>query len=167
MILGGTSYVYKKEMGLEVRSEKKVNLGKLLICETDEDFTLQEYLKETQCEQKSTQESEKSSLNCSIEESMLSNQTSKDFLDWNPHLFPHETNKTKIEYLQSQIEEEESKTRKRSSILHKYAGFEGLEEENSFVPIILPKPVPISKFCVDKEEANFCFRGGISKRNSR
>jgi len=105
-------------------------------------MTLREYVKEAKSEQ-STQESLQS-----LEESSFSIQMSSDFLDWNPHIFPHETNKSKIEYLQSQIEQEGMQ---RKSVLSKYTGFEGLEEEDSYVPIIIPKSMPIIRIPSAKE----------------
>ena len=53
-----------------------------------------------------------------------------NFLHWNPHIFPNETNKAKIQYFKQKAEEEAA----RKSTLNTYSEFEGLEDEEFTSP---------------------------------
>jgi len=52
-----------------------------------------------------------------------------NFLHWNPHIFPNEANKSKIQYFKQKAEEEA-----RKSTLNTYSEFEGLEDEEFTSP---------------------------------
>ena len=47
-----------------------------------------------------------------------------NFLHWNPHIFPNEANKAKIQHIKQKAEEEAKK-----NSYHIYNEFEGLEDE--------------------------------------
>ncbi len=53
---------------------------------------------------------------------LIEDQT--NFHLWNPHLFPDDVNRSKIQYFRQKIEEET-----RKSTMNNYDQFEGLEDE--------------------------------------
>jgi len=145
LIFGGSTPEQEQndELGFKTSTdaERKISLSNLVILETDENLSFEKNILNIQSSPEE-KEDEKIQQNGPKEgiikpppiprefmnpQRLLDDQS--NFLHWNPHIFPNETNKSKIQYFKQKAEEEA-----RKSTLNTYSEFEGLEDEEFTSP---------------------------------
>jgi len=144
LIFGGSTPEQEQndEFGFKTSSdaERKISLQNLVILETDESnsfeknlLSIQSSLEEREDEKVRQNDPKELIKPPPVPREFLNPQRLLDdqsnFLHWNPHIFPNEANKSKIQYFKQKAEEEA-----RKSTLNTYSEFEGLEDEEFTSP---------------------------------